>query len=334
MEIRTPIFYVWSGRRLVTGMVLAGRICLNKSLPLKFRLTNIAPLNQTMRTPSTVQQDIAKLIKLDLWVREKLCDPVTKAPLTDKGSFLVSPTGKEYGTICGAFDFRLSLSHEWLEGQKGYEHFHETIQDDRLDYKQEIEGIREIYDAFPLQGKVLDVGGGVGRLRAFIPKENHSDFVSIDPFVELFANLESTPRLVKAYPFLREPVNFVCGNAESLPFKDGVFDCVHIRSVLDHLDDPIKALRESGRVMKKDGKVVIGLTVLGGRNGLSFKRKTKKAIKRVLVKLGLWKEEDHHMFHPTHKQLMKIITAAGFKVVREKWQTAEPDVVYVLAAKA
>jgi len=48
-------------------------------------------------------------------------------------------------------------------------------------------------------------------------------------------------------------VRFVVGNPYSLPAADNSFDIVHAHQVLQHLDNPVAALREMGRVLKPGG---------------------------------------------------------------------------------
>jgi ubiquinone/menaquinone biosynthesis C-methylase UbiE len=40
----------------------------------------------------------------------------------------------------------------------------------------------------------------------------------------------------------------VVGEAEKLPFRDGVFENVYLQAFLEHLDNPLECLRESARV--------------------------------------------------------------------------------------
>ena len=49
----------------------------------------------------------------------------------------------------------------------------------------------------------------------------------------------------------RQYMNFTQGSADTLPFRDGVFDLVYISHVLEHLPDTHKALRELARVTSK-----------------------------------------------------------------------------------
>ncbi|MCY0867711.1 MAG: class I SAM-dependent methyltransferase [Desulfurococcus sp.] len=53
-------------------------------------------------------------------------------------------------------------------------------------------------------------------------------------------------------------VNVVDGVGENLPFKDGSFDLVLMVTTICYLDDPLKALKESYRVLKSKGAVIIG----------------------------------------------------------------------------
>ena len=50
-------------------------------------------------------------------------------------------------------------------------------------------------------------------------------------------------------------LEFRVGNVYALDFDDGTFDIVHAHQVLQHLDDPVAALREMGRVCRQGGVV-------------------------------------------------------------------------------
>src|SRR5437660_7862969 len=50
-------------------------------------------------------------------------------------------------------------------------------------------------------------------------------------------------------------VEFAVGDVNSLEFADGTFDVVHAHQVLQHVADPVAALREMRRVCKPGGVV-------------------------------------------------------------------------------
>src|SRR5690606_5829226 len=52
-------------------------------------------------------------------------------------------------------------------------------------------------------------------------------------------------------------VEFVEGDAYALPFEDASFDVVYAHQVLQHLTDPIAALREMRRVARPGGYVAV-----------------------------------------------------------------------------
>lgn len=54
-------------------------------------------------------------------------------------------------------------------------------------------------------------------------------------------------------------VQFCCADVNQLPFEDESFDVVYMHTILEHLDDPMKAINEARRVLRKGG-------VLGARH--------------------------------------------------------------------
>lgn len=53
----------------------------------------------------------------------------------------------------------------------------------------------------------------------------------------------------------------VVGDVQCLPFRDDVFGFVYARNILEHLDDPLRALRELRRVMRSNGKISIAFPI-------------------------------------------------------------------------
>jgi SAM-dependent methyltransferase len=105
------------------------------------------------------------------------------------------------------------------------------------------------------QGRVLDVGGGNGVLRHFLPRE--VEYVSLDPSTVW---LESRWRaMLPAFPCLAQPLRFVRGTAEHLPFATGLFDWVTSFWSLNHTADPAAALAQMSRVLRPGGRLLLVL---------------------------------------------------------------------------
>ena len=284
-----------------------------------------------------------RFVKLDSWVRELIVDPLSKEPLTpDNGSnWLVSSYGRKYPVSGDLLDLRLLNNQTtddqkiWEQGQREYEKWNAALssQDNNRSYLSDIESLREVYDQIPVQGRCLDVGGHQGRLRKFLAPGQ--EYLSCDPSLKCFDDLEDQPNLLKAYPFLLDPVNFVCCDAEFLPFRSLSFQTVHMRSVIDHLLSPELALNEAYRVLEADGALIVGLYVHGGKRGRSgMVSCIKEYIKAALEKAGINRFKDYHIWHPAYKELTDLIEDCGFTVEKTYWQKGHNDsVCYILARK-
>ena len=98
--------------------------------------------------------------------------------------------------------------------------------------------------------RVLDVGVGTGLGLPFYPE--HAKVVGIDL---------SEGMLRKARQRVRQEnlgwVHLTLGNALELPFGDGVFDHVVLSHVVSVVSDPVKLVRETRRVVRPGGQIVI-----------------------------------------------------------------------------
>ena len=278
--------------------------------------------------------------KVDPWVHGILCDPVSKSPLRLDRDFMVSDYGRRYPVVEGVYDLRALTSRTglvselWHLGQGQYEvrNARATRQLSEAYYAAQRRGVEEVYRDIRISGRCVDVGGSDGSLRAFLDPQQ--EYISIDPWLELVR--EPRSRVAKlVYPFIDEPLNFIAAFAEHLPFLSWSFDVVHMRSVLDHFLNPELAVREAFRVLKNGGSIVIGLYVKGGKSGrVDMRTYLKEMAREMLVAVGVNRVRDHHMWHPTYKELCQLITTAGFCVERTHWQKSEQDrVCYIQAFK-
>lgn len=271
------------------------------------------------------------------------------------------------------YDFRISIPEycipannvSWAEMQQDYERYHDAriSNDDYAMYLEEINSVTEIYTKeFHLQGKILDVGGYHGTTRYFLNKSEVDLYISVDPFISIFSGIEHKVNFLKAFPCINDPCNFLSCTAEYLPFKHRTFDWVHMRSVLDHFENPFLALNEAYRVLKTGGKILMGHSVWGGKSKFTLEQlNTKppkvtvtdrivnrfkadgmggllKAVKNNIGGLQEAKQEkthaDHHTFCWTYDNTIDLLKRTGFKIEKEHWQKAPYDMcIYVSAIK-
>jgi len=108
--------------------------------------------------------------------------------------------------------------------------------------------------------RLLDVGCGPGTITADLAARVAPGTVTA---------LEASPdalELARAEAAARGRANieFVVGDAHELGFPDDAFDVVHAHQVLQHLADPVRALRELRRVCRPGGVVAVRDADYGG----------------------------------------------------------------------
>jgi len=109
---------------------------------------------------------------------------------------------------------------------------------------------------------VLEAGCGVGAQTKIIATKNpDSKFISIDVSEE---SINQAQRLIKSLDI--NNVEIRQADIYNLPFKDEIFDSVIICFVLEHLHNPIKALNELKRVLRKGGSMI----AIEGDHGSTF----------------------------------------------------------------
>jgi ubiquinone/menaquinone biosynthesis C-methylase UbiE len=84
---------------------------------------------------------------------------------------------------------------------------------------------------------IIDIGCGSGTYQKALSK---GIYIGCD------LNSQSLKKAVKA-----PNAEYICADATHLPFKDNFFDIVLCSEVLEHLDSPLKAIKELARASKK-----------------------------------------------------------------------------------
>ncbi len=99
--------------------------------------------------------------------------------------------------------------------------------------------------ALPVNGRLLDVGGGTGRVSG-----------QLRPFLtQLVISDESPKMLAQAREKLR--CCTAVAHAETLPFPDASFERIMVVDALHHFADQRRAIAELVRVLKPNGRLVI-----------------------------------------------------------------------------
>ena len=106
-------------------------------------------------------------------------------------------------------------------------------------FLSEIEAVKKF---IPKRGKGLEIGVGTGRFAAALEIE-----YGIDPAKNMLEVAK------------RRGVNVQFGYGEHLPFEKNNFDYIAIIISLCFVDNPKKVLKECMRVLKENGRIIIGI---------------------------------------------------------------------------
>lgn len=164
----------------------------------------------------------------------------------------------------------MNLKHLWVEftDRYGTTPIHPQFIINRLAHQAIHEA--EIY----ARGDLIDIGCGRMAHRKELEKVT-SSYVGFDH-----------PKLSKLYPSPRKPDLY--GDAMKLPIKDNTFDTALLLQVLEHLDNPQKALDESYRILKKNGYIIISVPFMYPIHDAPYDyyRFTEYAIKKMIKQTG------------------------------------------------
>jgi ubiquinone/menaquinone biosynthesis C-methylase UbiE len=97
---------------------------------------------------------------------------------------------------------------------------------------------------------LLDVGCGTGAASR-----------AAGPVAKCVVGVDLAPEMIRRATELAravENVRFLVADSEQLPFGDGAFTAVLCSNSFHHYPDPLRAVREMGRVLASGGRLVIG----------------------------------------------------------------------------
>lgn len=179
----------------------------------------------------------------------------------------------------------------------------------KFDYEKRVSGVKEkasfglielgTPEHIPLEfkdvsGRVLDVGCGAGSFTAKLSREK--------PELEVYG-IDISKKAIgiakKDFP----NIHFLVADAYQLPFPDNFFDVVVMKCVLEHLDNPSKALAEVRKVLKPKGLFWSMTPLEGDRCVLSPPQR-------------LTKKYHGHLQMFSRSSLLSLLESSGFKVKR------------------
>ena len=109
--------------------------------------------------------------------------------------------------------------------------------------------------------RVLDVGAGEARYRGLFA---HCDYQTQD-----FGIYRGTSQGLLKEQWHYAPLDYEC-DATAIPVEDETFDAILCTEVLEHVPEPIKVLKELGRVLKINGRLFLSAPLGSGLHQQPF----------------------------------------------------------------
>lgn len=172
---------------------------------------------------------------------------------------------------------------------------------------------------FPKESFVLEAGCGVGAQTKIIASKNpDSTFISVDISSD---SIKEADKLIKSLNI--KNVEFKQADIYKLPFKDETFDSVVICFVLEHLHNPLQALEELKRVLKKGGTMMV---IEGDHGSTFFYPDSKEANLAIDCQIYLQKMNGGNS--NIGRELYPLLKNSGFSDI-----FISPRMIYVDASK-
>ncbi|MGL9732800.1 MAG: bifunctional demethylmenaquinone methyltransferase/2-methoxy-6-polyprenyl-1,4-benzoquinol methylase UbiE [Wolbachia sp.] len=167
---------------------------------------------------------------------------------------------------------------------------------------------------FTKNSKILDIAGGTGDIAIRIVKREPSVDITI---CDINQNMLSRG-CDKAINANQLNFNWVCANAESLPFEDFEFDCCTVAFGIRNISDRKKALSEAYRVLKLNGQFIcLEFAPIHYQNEIFIKFYNLYSFK-VIPKIGSIVARDKNSYKYLVKSISEFPTQAEFKIEIEE----------------
>lgn len=137
--------------------------------------------------------------------------------------------------------------------------------------------------------RLLEIGSGMGHLVG-----------QLEDTFETFG-MDLNQWAVKQSRSVVNKTNLQTASAQELPYKDGAFNVVIIKHIVEHLPEPEKAIREIGRVIEPGGVLILATPNLDsllkpwkGDKWIGYQDPTHISLKRPSEWLGLIRNAGLH----------------------------------------
>lgn len=167
------------------------------------------------------------------------------------------------------------------------------------------EALKHLAELAPSRGQLLDVGCGIGIFLS-LARKDHWQVMGVD--VSHFAC---------RYAQEVFGVDAHQGDLRAIGFPSGRFDCVTMWDTLEHLQDPLAMLGESGRLLKSGGYLLLntpneeGLLRVLARALYEGSFETFQYPVRKLYHI-------YHLYYFTEAVLRNVLEQSGFRILRLK----------------
>ncbi len=142
---------------------------------------------------------------------------------------------------------------------KYYKEYDAWYERNRFAYLSEVAAIKKV---LPKKGKGLEIGVGTGRFASRLGIR-----YGIDPSAKML-------KIAK-----RRGIKTEVAYGENLPFGNNEFDYILIAITICFVNNPKKVIAESKRVLKKNGKIIIGIVDKNSFLGKYYRKKKSKFYK-------------------------------------------------------
>jgi len=204
--------------------------------------------------------------------------------------------------------------------KKNYVHGYSERESSRLyDQANTLSEMLHYDTIFPKGSKVLEAGCGTGAQTVILAKKNpDAQILSIDISKE---SLGKAQVLIKKEKITN--VKFELQDIFNLYYEEETFDHIFICFVLEHIENPVKILKELKRFLKKEGTITV---IEGDHGSVYFYPESEDALLAIQCQIKIQAGMKGNSL--VGRQVYPLLKQAGFKNVK-----VSPRMVYVDSSK-